>query len=154
MLNERINHLAQHALSNKAHFLVDVIVSANRGPTKITVVLDGDEGISIDDCSAVSRSISKGIEDENLIIENYTLEVTTPGLDQPLKLNRQYLKNRGRELKVHVKEKKIIEGLLKEATAEGITLEYEAKEGKKNERKMIELAYADIVKAFVKISFK
>ena len=154
MLNERINHLAQHALSNEAHFLVDVIVSANRGPTKITVVLDGDEGISIDDCSAVSRSISKGIEDENLIIENYMLEVTTPGLDQPLKLNRQYLKNRGRELKVHVKEKKIIEGMLKEATAEGITLEYEAKEGKKNERKMIELAYADIVKAFVKVSFK
>jgi ribosome maturation factor RimP len=154
MLNERINHLAKQALSNEAHFLVDVIVSSNRGPTKITVVLDGDEGISIDDCSAVSRSISKGIEDENLINENYTLEVTTPGLDQPLKLNRQYLKNRGRELKVHVKEKKIIEGLLKEATAEGITLEYEAKEGKKKEVKTIELAYADIVKAFVKVSFK
>ncbi len=154
MLDERINHLAQHALSNEAHFLVDVIVSSNRGPTKITVVLDGDQGISIDDCSAVSRSISKGIEDENLINENYTLEVSTPGLDQSLKMNRQYLKNRGRELRVHLKGKKIIEGLLKETTTEGIVLEYEAKEGKKKERKTMELPYTDIEKAFVKISFK
>jgi ribosome maturation factor RimP len=154
MLNERINHLAQHALSNEAHFLVDVIVSSNRGPTKITVVLDGDQGISIDDCSAVSRSISKGIEDENLINENYTLEVTTPGLDQPLKLNRQYRKNKGRELRVHLKDKKIIEGLLKEATDIGIILEYEAKEGKRKDQNNIELAYKDIVKSFVKISFK
>lgn len=154
MLNERINHLAQHALSNEAHFLVDVKVSTNRGPTKITVVLDGDQGISIDDCSAVSRSISKGIEDENLINENYTLEVTTPGLDQPLKLNRQYVKNRGRELKVHLKGKKIIEGLLKETTAEGITLEHEIKEGNKKVLRAQELLYEDIEKAFVKISFK
>ena len=154
MLNERITYLAQHALSSEAHFLVDVIVSINRGPTKVTVVLDGDQGITIDDCSSVSRSISKGIEDENLINENYTLEVTTPGLDQPLKLSRQYVKNRGRELKVHLKDKKIIEGLLKEATAERITLEYEAKGDKKKERKIMELVYADIVKAFVKVSFK
>ena len=154
MLTERITHLAQNALSNESHFLVDVIVSSNRGPTKITVVLDGDRGIAIDDCSTVSRTISKAIEEEDLIKENYTLEVTTPGLDQPLKLNRQFVKNQGRELKLHVKGKKIVEGRLMAVTSEGISLEYEVKEGKKKELRQVEFPFTDIEKAFVKISFK
>lgn len=154
MLNERITYLAQQALSNDSQFLVEVLVSSNRGPTKITVVLDGDKGVTIDDCSAVSRNISKAIEEEDLIKENYTLEVTTPGLDQPLKLNRQYAKNVGRDFKIRLKDKKVVEGTLKEVSENGIAIAFETGAGKKKELQTMNIVFEDIEKALVKVSFK
>ena len=67
---------------------------------------------------------------QGLIGENFTLEVTTPGTDRPLKLNRQYVKNIGRGLKVHLLDKTIVEGKLAEVSSEHITLEQELGSGK------------------------
>lgn len=134
--------------------MVEVLVSSNRGPTKITVVFDGDKGVTIDDCSAVSRIISKAIEEEDLIKENYTLEVTTPGLDQPLKLNRQYVKNVGRDFKIRLKDKRIVEGTLTGVAEKGITLQWEAGAGKKKELQTMNIFFEDIEKALVKVLFK
>lgn len=88
---KKIKELAELHLASEAHFIVDVTVSKHK-PMKITVALDGDAGVSIDDCANLSRELSDELEKENSIDEAYTLEVGTPGIDQPLKLKRQYKK--------------------------------------------------------------
>src|SRR5712675_103177 len=150
-LREKIKELAEKSLVNPAHFLVEVVVSKHK-PWKFTVIVDGDQGITIDDCAAVSRALNESLEIE--ISDPYTLEVSTPGLDHPLKLKRQYKKNIGRGLKVVKKDKSIVNGVLKETDEEKISIETETGQGKKTELKNIEIPFTEIEKAFVTVSFK
>ncbi|HZX73991.1 MAG TPA: ribosome maturation factor RimP, partial [Cyclobacteriaceae bacterium] len=119
---------------------------------KVVVILDGDTGVTIDDVTNLSRAISAALDEQPLIEDNYTLEVGTPGLDQPLKLKRQYYKNIGRDFKVQTTDKKIVQGKLTEVSEERIVLEI--KEGKKKETKATEIPFNDIEKAIVMVSFK
>ncbi|MBS1491126.1 MAG: ribosome maturation factor RimP [Bacteroidetes bacterium] len=148
---EKATELAQQALTNPAHFLVDVVVSKHK-PMKFTVIVDGDQGVTIDDCATVSRSLNSLLEP--LIEDNYTIEVTTPGLDHPLKWHRQFAKNIGRQLKIHLRDKKIIQGVLQAVEPEKLVIEEKEKEGKKTELKSKEIFFAEIEKAFVTVSFK
>jgi ribosome maturation factor RimP len=151
---ENIKDLAQSHLKDQGHFVVDVILSKHK-PYKVTVILDGDHGITIDDCSLLSRALSEDLDNVDLIKDNFTLEVGTPGLDQPLKLKRQYAKNVGRHLKVHRKDKAIVQGLLKETDDERILLEVEvSQKGKKKEFTSTEIPFSEIEKAIVMVSFK
>jgi ribosome maturation factor RimP len=151
---EKIKDLAQSHLKDPGHFVVDVILSKHK-PYKVTVILDGDQGITIDDCSLLSRALSEDLDNVDLIKDNYTLEVGTPGLDQPLRLKRQYAKNTGRHLKVHRKDKTIVQGLLKEADNDKIVLETELiVKGKKKEFTQTEIPFSEIEKAIVMVSFK
>lgn len=157
-LKEKIKELTQASLTNPAHFLVDVIVSKHK-PMKFTVILDGDNGITIDDCASVSRSVNNSLE--SLVEDQYSLEISTPGLDHPLKLRRQYEKNKGRKLKVHLTSKAIVLGTLQQIEGEKMMIEAEVKEGlpagkagKKIETKAMEIPFAEIEKAFVTVSFK
>ena len=88
-----------------------------------------------------------------LFEDSYLLEVSTPGLDQPLKLKRQYFKNIGRKLRV-VLSQKIFEGKLIEVTDEKISIDQEVGSGKQKEFKTIELPFSEIEKTFVLVSFK
>lgn len=151
---EKIKDLAQSHLKDPGHFVVDVILSKHK-PYKVTVILDGDQGITIDNCSLLSRALSEDLDNVDLIKDNYTLEVGTPGLDQPLKLKRQYAKNTGRQLKVHRKDKTIVQGLLKETDDDKIVLETELiVKGKKKELTQTEILFSEIEKAIVMVSFK
>lgn len=136
----------------KGHFLVDVIASA-RNLSKITVVIDGDQGVTIDDCSELSRALSAKLDEQDFGQGRYVLEVTTPGLDQPLKLQRQYAKNIGRSLKVHRTDKSILTGKLVKVDTSGIVLMQEVKEGKIRKESEIAVAFENIEKAFIVISF-
>ncbi|MCU0367292.1 MAG: ribosome maturation factor RimP [Cyclobacteriaceae bacterium] len=154
---EKIKELAQSHLQDAAHFVVDVILSKHK-PYKVTVILDGDHGINIDDCTELSRKLSESLDSLDLISDNYTLEVGTPGLDQPLKLKRQFIKNVGRELKVTKKDKSILQGKLMSADADKIVLIPSTKEKSTKSKKMelveIEINFSDIEKATVMVSFK
>jgi ribosome maturation factor RimP len=151
---EKIKDLAQSHLKDPGHFVVDVILSKHK-PYKVTVILDGDQGITIDNCTLLSRALSEDLDNVDLIKDNYTLEVGTPGLDQPLKLKRQYAKNTGRQLKVHRKDKTIVQGLLKETDNDKIVLETELiVKGKKKEFTQTEIPFSEIEKAIVMVSFK
>jgi len=81
------------------------------------------------------------------------LEVSTPGLDQPLRLARQYYKNIGRRIKV-VTHQQAVEGKLVEVGEDKIKLEQEIGAGKHKETKIIELSFLEIDKTFVLVSFK
>ncbi len=154
ILNEKIANLAQQALSGENQFLLDVIVSSKNGPKKVTVILDGDQAITIEDCALVSRGLLKLLEEQGVMDEGFTLEVTTPGLEHPLKLKRQYVKNIGRDLKVQLKDKRVENGKLVAVAEETIALEQEIKEGKKKELRKTELPISEIERAIVQISFK
>jgi ribosome maturation factor RimP len=151
---EEIRKIAIAKLASESHFVVDIIVSTKKGPKKVLIILDGDQGITIDDCANLSRELSK-IFDELpwMKDESYMLEVSTPGLDQPLASVRQYKKNVGRGLKVKLHDK-IIEGKLTAVADEKITLEQETGTGKKKVTSTLEVPFSDIEKAFVLISFK
>lgn len=150
---EEIRKIAEDKVVEPSQFIVDVIVSSRVGPPKVTVIVDGDNGINIDDCATISRQLSKTLDESLLLTESYMLEVSTPGLDQPLKLKRQYKKNIGRKLRVKFQEK-IVEGKLMEVTEEKITVGQEIGEGKRTEILPIEIQFSEIDKSFVLVSFK
>lgn len=151
---EEIKKIATANLANESQFIVDVLISSRKGPKKVLVLLDGDNGITIDDCADLSRELSKRLDDASWMDESYTLEVSTPGLDQPLKLHRQYKKNIGRSLKVKLVENKTVEGKLTEVFDEKIILAQTAGSGKNKEIKMVDIPFSTIEKALVIVSFK
>lgn len=150
-IRSKLADLAEKTLK-PGQFLVDVVASS-KNLSKITVIIDGDQGVTIDDCGNVSRELSARLDALNFGTGRYVLEVTTPGLDQPLKLRRQYTKNVGRSLKVHRRDKSIVSGRLTRADEAGIVLTQEVKEGKNRSEKELVLTFDDIEKAFVTLSF-
>lgn len=152
-LKEKLENLVQSALSSESHFVVDLIVSAKHGQGKVTVILDGDQGITIDDCAHVGRKLGKAM-DELGLREHYTLDVTTPGVDHSLKLSRQYHKHIGRSLKVQLRDKTIETGRLVGVRDEHIDLERNEKEGKASVVKKFTFPFSEIERAFVQVSFK
>jgi ribosome maturation factor RimP len=153
-ISNHIRQLAETLLSNNSLFIVDVIASMKRKPGKILVTLDGDNGVSIEDCAELSRKLSEQLDADTLVDENYILEVSTPGLDQPLKLFRQYKKNIGRVLKVKLtNEINSTEGTLVSVTEVDITLSQKLGKGKKSEEKVSTIPFSSIEKVFVTVSF-
>lgn len=126
--------------------MVDVTLKGHAGNQRLTVTLDGDKGVQIDQCVEVSRKLGSQLEEMNLIDGKYTLEVTSAGLGEPLKMVRQYQKNIGRNLEVRLIEGGDISGKLVEVNEDGIVLE--AKDEKR------ELNFKEIDKSTVAVSFK
>ena len=156
----QIRQILDQKLANGSHFVLDVRVNARLNPPKITVIVDGDNGITIDDCANISRALGDSIHEENLL-EDYNLEVTTPGIDQPLKLSRQYPKHVGRSLKIELKHDggaavgghEVVRGKLIEVDSTGIRVEEEAKD-RKAPKSIKKLTFEQIEKTLVMISFK
>jgi ribosome maturation factor RimP len=151
-LVSEIRRIAEEKLS-PAQFLVDVVITAKKGPKKVLLVVDGDAGITIDECAELSRHLAKALDEGNLIEDNYLLEVTSPGVDQPLSLKRQYQKNIGRTLKVKTADQQL-EGRLTDVRDDRIVLEQQVGTGKKTEIITTEIDLNNIQKAFVQVSFK
>jgi ribosome maturation factor RimP len=151
-LVEEIKNCALDHLPND-QFIVDVTVSAGKGPKKIKVTIDGDNGVGIDDCALLSRVISTKLEELGLDEQIQNLEVTTPGLDKPLMIIRQYVKNIGRRVKIQWLEN-TVEGKLLGATQEAVTLQVEKGKGKKMEVTEVVIPYTEIKNTFVLVSFK
>jgi ribosome maturation factor RimP len=150
---EEIRRIAEKKLIGPSQFIVNVVVSSRKVPQKVMIVVDGDNGISIDDCARISREVSKTLDDSPVLEAHYMLEVSTPGLDQPLTLKRQYKKNINRKLRVSY-QNRIVEGRLLNVTEDAITVEQETGVGKKKEVALIEIQFSEIDKSFVLVSFK
>jgi len=103
------------------YFLVEVKI---RPTNNIKVFIDGDNGISIEKCISYNRQLYKMIEESGLVPpDDFSLEVSSPGLDEPLKLYRQYKKNVGRKVEVILKDGNKIKGVLKDVSEQEITIE-------------------------------
>ena len=141
-------------LEDKDYFLVDVSVSPD---DKIVVEIDHAEGVWIDDCVELSRFIESKLDREE---EDYELEVGSAGIGQPFKVLQQYLIHIGKEVEVLTREGKKLEGVLKDANEENMTVTVQKKvklEGSKRPKLVQEdltYAYNEIKYTKYLISFK
>jgi len=123
-----VGHLLQ---DEPVYFLVSVAI---KPVNNISLFIDGDSGITIEKCVRINKALYKQIVETTLYPDGeFSLEVSSPGLDEPLKLNRQYIKNIGRSLMVELADGKKVEGKLIAADKVGIELEEELGKGKKKE---------------------
>ncbi|RQO72449.1 ribosome assembly cofactor RimP [Pedobacter sp. KBW06] len=152
-VEKRVTALVEEKISDRPElFLVEVKMLPNN---KLIIHVDGDEGISIQDCAAISRHVGFHLEEENTIEKAYNLEVSSPGVGEPLKLQRQYTKNIGRELSVKLNGGEIKEGKLLSVEDQSITIEAKVKEkGKKAQLVETSIDFSNITETKVLISFK
>lgn len=139
--------------TRKDLYLVDLKISAG---DDITVILDGDEGLSLQDCLDASRAIEFNLDREE---HDFSLQVMSPGLSEPLKLPRQFKKNMGREIEVLLNSDEKIQGEVVAVDDEKVTLVLRYRrpkligKGKEDVVENKEIPYADIKKALVVIKF-
>ncbi|MDI9255824.1 ribosome assembly cofactor RimP [Flavobacterium sedimenticola] len=150
---EKVADLLEKGLQEKPSlFLVDLTITDSY---KIMVTLDGDNGVSLQDCIDISRAIEHNLDREE---QDFSLEVASAGVSTPLKLVRQFKKNIGRTLKVKTASE-TIEATLIEASDDYITLSWKAREpkkigkGKETVEHQRDIPYADIKEAIVIIIF-
>ena len=110
---------------------------------RLSLKVDTDQGISLSECSEVSRSLGRTIEEEELINTAYHLEVSSPGIGHPLQLHRQYVQNIGRNLQVLLGDGKEVKGMIKEVADTQLTLEPLSMKGMKPGKKRDKNALAD-----------
>ena len=150
---EKVGQLLEDILKEKASlFLVDVTISDSY---KVTIALDDDNGVNLQDCIDVSRAIENNLDREE---QDFSLEVASVGVGSPLKMVRQYKKNVGRTLIVKLANE-TIEAQLVDANEEFITLAWDAREpkkigkGKETVQKRQEILYSEIKEAIVTVTF-
>ncbi|MDM1292857.1 ribosome assembly cofactor RimP [Sphingobacterium sp. N143] len=131
------------------------IVSVKMRPNRILeILLDGDNGVNIDDCAQVSRHVGFHLEEENVIDNAYRLEVSSPGIDSNFVHIRQYQKNIGRTVQVKLNDNTKLEGTLLAADENQIRILQKIKEkGKKIQEVEKELPFDQIKTTKVVISF-
>lgn len=134
-----------------SHFLVEVRIKPTNN---IKVFIDADEGMPLSALVDYNRKLYKQLEESGLYPDgNFSLEVSSPGLDEPLKKERQYQKNVGRFVEVTRQDGTQREGKLTAATPEGIVVEWEEGKGKKRETKSETVLFETIKSTKVQVKF-
>ena len=155
-VEQRIRELVEEKIAeiNRPDlFIVDI--KFNPIGNKAIILLDGDQGAGIAECAQVSRYVGFMLEEENVIEEAYNLEVGSPGIDTPLLLVRQYVKNIGRQVAVKTTGGEKKEGKLLAVNENDIVIEEQVKvKGKKAEIVETRIPMEQITEIRVLISFK
>lgn len=154
MLQDRVKELLDKALEERPSlFLIDLEVTDEN---RVLIVIDGDEGVSLQDCIDLSRAIEHNIDKEEY---DFSLEVTSAGATAPISNPRQYLKNIGRKLEVKTLDGEEIEARLESVDEKGITLTWKTREpkpvgkGKHTVEKEAVIEYNNIKEAKAVITF-
>jgi ribosome maturation factor RimP len=150
----KVQELLDVALAERPElFLVDLSIN---DANKISINLDGDQGVNLQDCIDISRSVENNLDREE---QDFSLEVASAGVSSPLKFVRQYKKNIGRTLNVKTNSSDDLEAKLVAADEEKISLEWQAREpkkigkGKETVQKKVDILYENIKEAIVIVSF-
>jgi ribosome maturation factor RimP len=156
MLNEteiqRVEQLVNQVLAEEtAYFLVSIRIKPTHN---LKVFLDGDNGITIEKCVQVNRKLYKLIEETGMYPEGeFSLEVSSPGVDEPLKMHRQYTRNIGRDVEVLFTDDTRKEGKLIAVTEADILLEHTEGKGKKAVTQQLVIPFTNIKSTTVQIKF-
>jgi ribosome maturation factor RimP len=147
MVKSDIENIIEHYLADQPVFLVEVQVKKGN---VINIFIDSDKGVTIDECVKITRLIESKYDRD---IEDYELRVSSPGIERPLVMNRQYNKYLDREIEVITNAEIKKKGTLKSISGEGI--EMAVKMGKKEKEISLEkILFSDIKEAKAVISFK
>lgn len=143
-----ISRIVNEHLEGSDKFLVEILIkSINR----IFVYIDGDHGVTIADCIELSRFIESRFDREK---QDFELNVSSSGADQPIRQQRQYVKNIGRSLQVKLSENIIITGKLEAVDEKCITLLTPGDKKKNTAPETLNLTFEEIKESKVIISFK
>lgn len=147
-IEKKVNSLLE---PHPTHFLVEVRIKPTNN---VKVFIDGDEGVILSDLIQYNRKLYKDLEESALFPDgDFSLEVSSPGLDEPLKLFRQYKKNIGRFVDVTLNDASKVEGKLMSTTENGIVVETETGKGKKKEVKQETIEMDRIKSTKIQIKF-
>ena len=161
----KINDLLQPYLNDGEYYVVDIQVAGGRpgGVVNVTVLIDSDAGITIDECAKVSRQLGNQMDEIDFFGDTpFNLEVSSPGVDFPLTTPRQFAKNVGRSLTVQLAGGTTLTGKLEQVDTQGIVLDVPPAKISKTKRKTLTelppegpqtLPYDAIQKAVVEIIF-
>ena len=144
-LSQHIEELVLEKIKGTDVFLVDIVTLPNK---KIQIFIDSDSGITVDICAEINRHLRNHLDNEGLFERNLDIEVSSPGLDSPLKLLRQYKKNINRQVKVSLNNGEQKTGTLTEVDDDFIVIEERIKSNnKKNkqEKKKITKLYFNMI---------
>lgn len=148
LLKENIVKISDEIVRNSNFFIVDVLFRGDQRKRIIEIFVDGEKNVSAEDLAEISREINRVIEEKDLIKESYRLDVSTPGVDRPLKFLKQFPKHLSRNFEITYyvdKEEKKITGKLVEINGEELTF--------LSEKNNLLIEYKNITKAKVLISF-
>jgi ribosome maturation factor RimP len=159
-LRQQIEEWLRPLLEEKNLFLVDIKLS---GKAKVEVYADADDGITIEQCAEISRFLEKHLDGSGLVSDHYMLDVSSPGMSNPLKVPRQYKRRIGRILEILKTDGTELEGELVAVSDESIMLKTQVKEVKKKkgvkteekpeEPKTFDLKYAEIKRALIQLKW-
>lgn len=149
---ESIEGYLEQIITDPQYFVVAVKVSASKIRRKITVLLDSDGGILIDECARISRELATELDE--VIEDAYTLEVSSPGVDFPMTTSRQFKRVLGKDIKVVFENGESIIGNLVDVTGDEFTFLPEKKKKEKKAPSAEKINLKDIKEAIVQVSFK
>ncbi len=133
------------------YFLVEIKIKPTNN---VKIYLDGDQGITIEKCISINRALYKQLEGSGLFPgDDFSLEVSSPGLDEPLKLHRQYVKNTGRPVEVLLKDGRKVEGKLLEVSDSAVKVEETRGKNKKKEVLLHDLTFDNIKSTKLQVVF-
>jgi len=149
---EKIKAFTEDIITDSSLFVVDLFIKPTHN---VKVFLDGDKGISIDVISKINRALYKKIEEAALFPDgDFSLEVSSPGIDKPLKLQRQYPKNIGRTVHVVLADGTEYHGVLNAVKdSDIIVLPIPEKKGKTAETAEIIIPFDQIKTTTVELKF-
>lgn len=149
-LKDQISELITPALQQAGYFLEDVNLVTPGSHRIVTVIVDGESALNLDQVTVASKLVSELMDEATFMGETpFTLEVTSPGIDRPLTLPRHFAKNVTRLLKVTKTDGIVITGRITSNTESEVTLSVV----EKKETKEVVVALADIKRAVVEIEF-
>jgi ribosome maturation factor RimP len=145
--DEHIKQIVEDVVKESSFLLIDLIIRGHERNKVIEVFIDGEENLSAEDCAGVSRKINKIIEEKELLTSSYRFDVSSPGVEKPLKYLQQFPKHLNRRVELKYKSGDDIKTLTgKLLSIEGEYLLFLA-------GKELTINFNDIIKAKVLVSF-
>jgi ribosome maturation factor RimP len=149
-LKDQVSELITPALQQAGYYLEDVNIVSPGQHRIVTVIVDGESGLNLDQVTVASKLVSELLDAATFMGETpFTLEVTSPGIDRPLTLPRHFAKNVDRLLKVTKTDGIVITGRILSNTESDVTLSVT----EKKDVKEVVVALSDIKRATVEIEF-
>ncbi len=153
-LKTEVSQLVEKFIDNDQIFLVEVNIKGKPGNQKIQVYIDGDKSVGVGSCSSISRKLSEALDEKDIIDGKYIIEVSSPGVDNPLLFIRQYAKHIGRELEIITNDKKKVQGVLLSVENDTIELSIKSSKVKKKlDSATLKLSFSEIETAKVVLRF-
>lgn len=140
---EQVLAVISPAIESLGFYVEDITITSAGKRSMLTVIVDGDTHLSLDQVTVATKAISEIVENLPTLGNNpFTLEVTSPGLDRPLTKPRHWRKNQDRLIKIVLTDGKEIKGRIKDSTESSVAVDDQV------------IKYADIKRATLEVEFK